>query len=132
MATSPAQDIHNYLLVQGYGVSGVDLFYHKRPGDKDGIVIRSTGGFDPDTTLLKSESCSRPTVQIHARGKKYGYDDIYETLSEIADFLDQSHEITINSKRYISIMKMSEILDLGEDTSEKPELSINFVLEVDI
>jgi len=129
MATSSAQDIHEYLLAQGYGTSGVNMFYHKRPGDKDGMVIRSTGGFDPDTTLLKSESCSRPTIQIHMRGAKYGYTAAYDTLSEIADFLDQTHEITINSKRYIAINKMSEILDLGEDTSEKPELSINFMLE---
>ena len=113
MATSPAQDIQDFLLENGYGDPGVDLFRHKLPGDAEGVAIRSTGGFDPDKTLLKSESISRPTVQIFIRGSKYGYDEAYERIQDIADFLDQQHEIQINSKRYISIMKMSEILDLG-------------------
>lgn len=129
MTTSPAQDIQEYLVAEGYGVSGVDLFRHKLPGDSEGVVVRSTGGFDPDKTLDKSESNSRPTVQIFIRGAKYGYDNAHSRIQEIADFLDQRHEITINSKKYISIMKMSEVLDLGENTSEKPELSVNFMME---
>ena len=130
MTTSPAQDIQEYLSANGYGTIGVDLFRHKIPGTKQGIAIRSTGGFDPDKTLSKSESISRPTIQIFVRGAKNNFDDAFSKIQDIADFLDQLHEININSKRYISIMKMIEVLVLGENTSEKSELCINFMMEV--
>lgn len=128
--SSHAKNIRQYLALNSYGVSGVDLFHHKIPGDSEGIAIRDTGGYDADTTLDKTESISRPTIQIFARGSKYGYDDAYNKLEQISEFLDQSHEIEINSKRYISISRTGDILDLGENTSEKPELSVNFMLEV--
>lgn len=130
MRTSPAKDIQEYLLNNGFGASGTNLFWHKIPGDSEGIAIRDTGGFDPDKTLLKSESISRPTIQIFARGGKYKYDEVYSKVAEISEFLDQTHEIQLNSKRYISIFKSGEILDLGENTSEKPELSVNFMIEM--
>lgn len=131
MTTSPAKDIQEYLVAQGFGESGVDLFYHKLPGDvKKGIAVRDSGGFDPDKTLLKSESVSRPTVQFFARGTKYAYDQTYSDLADIANHLDQLHEIELNSKRYISFFQVGEILDLGENTSENPELSLNFMMEV--
>lgn len=128
--TSPAKDMQEYLVANGHGVSGTDLFYHKIPGEKTGVVIRDTGGFDTDKSLDRSESIVRPTIQIFARGEKYLYDEIYSRLYGIVDFLDQTHEITINSKRYISIFKAGDILDLGENTSEQPELSVNFYIEL--
>jgi hypothetical protein len=130
MITSPAKDILDHLESNGLGTSGTDLFYHKLPGNAKGITIRDTGGFDTDKTLSKEESISRPTIQIFGRGTKYKYAEIYSRLDGIADFLDQTHEIEINSKRYISIFKMGEVLDLGENTSEEPEMSVNFMLEV--
>lgn len=130
MTTSPAKDILDHLELNGLGISGTDLFYHKLPGNAKGITIRDTGGFDTDKTFSKEESISRPTVQIFGRGLKYKYAEIYDRLSKISDFLDQTHEIEINSKRFVSIFRMGEILDLGENTSEEPELSVNFMLEI--
>ena len=129
--SSPAQDIHDYLVANGFGTSGTDLFYHHQPSKNIlSVTVRDSGGFDPDKTLDKSESISRPTIQIFGRGKKYGFDEIYSKLEDIVEFLDQTHEIIINSKRYISIFVSGGILDLGEDTSEQPELSVNFMLEL--
>ena len=130
MISSHAKNIKEYLALNEYGVDGVDLFHHKIPGDAEGIVVRDTGGYDTEKTLDKTEGISMPTIQIYARGEKYGYDDAYDKLTQISEFLDQIHEVTINSKRYISIYRTSDILDLGEDTSEKPELSVNFMMEV--
>jgi len=131
---TPAKDIAEYLELNDIGIYGQTLFYHNSPAGKTfQVCVRDTGGYDPGIHLSKSTKITKPTIQIKIRGNKYGYDQVFTTARQIIDLIDQSYNLEINTKRYISIHLTGDVLDLGEDTNECPVVSINFVLEqVDI
>jgi len=127
--SSPAKDILDYLVSNDIGEPGYDIFYHNGPsGTTNQITVRDTGGIDPELCLEPSNQIKQPTVQVYLRGKKYKFADVYTKAEQIVALIDQQTNLIINSNRYVTIKIMGNILDMGEDTNECPELSINFVL----
>ena len=127
--SSPAKDILDWLDENNIGEPGYNLYYHNGPsGTTNQITVRDTGGVDPELHLDKSNQIKQPTVQVYLRGEKYKFADVYSKAEQVVALIDQQTNLTINSNKYITMKIMGDILDMGEDTNECPELSINFVL----
>ena len=124
---SPAQDIADILTDEGIGTIGTDLFCFEQPTVPDScITVIDSGGFPPEAQYRYDY----PTVQILVRGARNGYRDAYAVAENIKTTLNGKGETDIDSVYHIvGIWAMSDIMPLGNDTSDRPLFSLNFRLQ---
>ena len=128
---SPSEDIKDILLESDAGldlVFGTSLFYSKEPdsGVVDKIVtIYDTGGDEPAANY----TYEFPNIQVKIRGDVLKYKEAYSLLNDIKNELHGTHNKTINGARYVGIWASSDIISLGYDEENRPELTINFRMQ---
>ena len=121
---SPAVDIAGLLATAGIGTIGTDLFISEQPSSPDSCVtVFDTGGFPPESNY----TYEKPTVNIRVRGNRNGYLNAYAVAKSIVDELhDKTNEEVDSENRIISIWCMGDIISLGKDDNDRPQLSVNF------
>jgi hypothetical protein len=121
--SSPAADIGAMLAANGVGTIGTNIFISLMPNTPDAVIaLYDSGGF-PGESGYKYEY---PTIQVRIRGAKGQYISAYAKAEAVRNFLHDRANITWGVNRYIGIWSMSDILFLGQDELNRPELSINF------
>lgn len=122
---APATDIAT-MLDGGSGLGlnqGVNLFVSVLPEAPDAIVaIFDYSGDDPEQNF----EYWRPSVQVRVRGAREDYETPYQLAMAIKAQLVASHNVTIGDTRYIGIWSKGDIMSLGRDANQRPELSMNF------
>lgn len=84
------------------------------------IVISQTGGHGFD----KSDGVEEPTFQIFLRSLDYEVG--YTTLYYIRNYLNKATGVKIADFEYLAFYETSNIIELGMDTKERYEFTINF------
>lgn len=103
--------------------AGTNLFVSILPESPDAIVaIFDYSGNDPEQNF----EYWRPSVQVRVRGAREDYETPYQLAMDIRALLVASYNITVDGARYIGIWAKGDIMSLGRDANERPELSINF------
>jgi len=123
--TTPATDIATLLDgVSGTGLAqGTNLFVSVLPETPDAIVaVFDYSGSDPEQNF----EYWRPSVQVRVRGAREDYETVYQLAIAIRAYLVALHNTTIGDTRYIGIWAKGDIMSLGRDNNNRPELSINF------
>lgn len=124
---SPAVDISTILAsVSSLGLTeATNLFINKMPNKPDiCVAVMDSPGDAPLPTIERYE---RPSVQILVRGKKNtGFANAYSTAENIKLQLHTYSNQTVGGTRYIGIWAETDILPLGNDDNDRPELSMNF------
>jgi Bacteriophage minor capsid protein len=86
-----------------------------------------------DSTSLAPEpglDIDYPGIQIVVRGEPDGYKDAFNKARRIKDALLGMPRTEINGDIWASVTMLGDILPLGYDDSERPEMSMNFQLIV--
>jgi len=118
-------DINQNQSSVGIGTFATDLFISKEPDSPDACVtIFDTGGQDPEA----HHTYDYPTVQVKIRGDKQGYAAAFAKAQEVKEALHGLTNETWNSTRYIQIMCEGDIIFVGYDGKQRPELTINFLI----
>jgi len=120
----PSEDVKDMVTESnGIGTFGTDVFIaHSPPSPNECVTIYDTGGYNPDLAT----DIENPTVEFLVRGKVGGYKDAWSKADTIKSLLHGVHGSIVNGTRYILIRAVSDILFLGLDEKNRPELSINF------
>ena len=124
---APSTDIAAMLAdVSGPGLTeGTNLFISILPELPDAIVaVFDYSGSDPEQNF----AYWRPSVQVRVRGAREAYEAAYQLAMDIRAYLVASHNVTINGSRYIGIWAKGDIISLGRDGNNRPELSVNFAI----
>jgi hypothetical protein len=126
----PSEDIKDMLdsssVGAGVGTYGVDLFYNTIPPTPDAcVVVLDSGGFDPEPRFEHDI----PTVQVRVRGAKRAHRAAYVKAQAVKAALHGKAGEEWNGTWYILILQEGEILPLGRDENERPELTLNFKID---
>ncbi len=122
---APSEDIKDIL----EGISSLaltyatDLFIGEMPKEPNNAVcIFDTGGYDPEANYIYE----RPTIQVRVRGAGGGYLAAHELAQAIRDELHALTNTTINSARYVAIWQEGDIISVGQDDNDRPNVTVNF------
>jgi len=122
---SPAKDIAQLISDAGYGTLGTDLFLNHEPNlPNDIVTVFDTGGSSPEPAI----QLYKPTVMVRARGGPSDFDEAYAKLESIKLALHAEFDVTVNGSRYLQILAMGEIQQLGRDGNNRPQFTLNFRL----
>lgn len=121
----PSEDVKDIL----EGISSLaltfatDLFISEMPTEPNNCVcIFDTGGYDPEENYVYQ----RPTIQVRVRGAGGGYLAAHEQAQAIRDELHGLHNETINGARYVGIWQEGDIISVGQDDNNRPNVTVNF------
>ena len=104
----------------------VNLFISELPETPDNCVaVFDSPGLAP---ALHTE-WKQPGVQIRIRGDKGAYRAAHLLAQTIGDLLHGIHNETVGATRYALIQQMGDVIPLGRDQLERPELSMNFQIQ---
>ena len=98
------------------------------PDSPDTIVaVTPTGGAQPELTA----TVRYPTFQVRVRGlaSSAGYTAMQAKMEEIYQALKIANE-NVNSVNYAYIIPEGEVLSLGRDKNNRPEISRNFITAI--
>lgn len=90
------------------------------------IVIYDTSGMAPEPGL----DINYPGIQITVRGLPNEYKDLHAKARRIKDELLGMPNTVINGDVWASITMTSDIISLGYDENERPQVAMNFQLIV--
>ena len=100
-----------------------DLFISEMPTTPDNAVcIFDTGGYEPEANY----TYERPTIQVRVRGAGGGYLAAHEQAQAIRDELHALTNTTINGARYVAIWQEGDIISVGQDDNNRPNVTVNF------
>lgn len=129
----PSADIAAILATNNYGTVGTDIFVTKLPDLPDKlIVVSSTTSREPEISTNDSSgfnNIDKPNVQVLIRVKPGQNTGGYAIADTIKTLLHGKNNFTLNGARYISILALSDIGELGVDEKLRPVFSINFRIE---
>ena len=121
----PSEDFKDILVAAGVGTYETDLFISMMPTTPNACIsIYDTGGLDPILNYVYDY----PTVQVRIRGAIFGYQAAWDKAEEVKNALHGLTNETWNSTRYIQIGCQGDILFLNYDDSNRPLLSVNFLV----
>ena len=112
----------NTIIEGSTGWNGVE---DHMPDSPDKIVaITPTGGAQPELSV----TVRYPTFQVRVRGVKTsaGYDAMKAKMEEIYQSLLVIANETVNSVVYAYVIPSSDVLSMGRDKNNRPEISRNF------
>lgn len=123
-------DIKNYLVTEGHGTFGTDLFIGTQPGSPDVITsLFDTGGPGPDSELFDDTgTISEVTFQVyHRSGKAAGsYTNGVDKIRDIERSLHKVRNQQLGTTYFYYIFAISRGGDIGQDDEGRDEWSINF------
>jgi Bacteriophage minor capsid protein len=114
---SVADDVADLFAAAGW--TGWSVFVNEMPPEPDQAVgIFEAGGPPPGTRL----DIDRPSVQVRVRAGKH---DWPTARAKIKDAFDLLHKRTgtLTGTYYVAIMATGDVLTLGLDANERPELA---------
>ncbi len=128
----PAQGVSDLLVAAGIGVFaatvGWGIYISKLPESPDTVVeVISSGGPPSNPAWL----LDYPRVQIIIRGAKGSYQNAYVKATEVNDILLGLASQTLNGDRWIAINQSSGLAFMGYDDSNRPLLSLNYLLTIE-
>lgn len=88
------------------------------------IVIYDTAGYAPEPGL----DINYPSIQIVVRGEPNGYVDTYKKAQQIKNVLLGRLSEDRGGDKWAGITMPSDIIPMGYDDNERPELVMNFDL----
>lgn len=126
---SPTKDIADNLEGQSSAIGlslGEDLFISKQPTDSPNLCVTlfDSPGLDPEADYRYD----RPGLQAIIRGNAGDYDTAYALAESIKEAIRKIFNEVINGTRYIGIWATGDIIPLGYDKKNRPEFSINFII----
>lgn len=109
------------------GATGWTRYVGNLPGSPDKVAaFIDSGGLNPWPHLL----LDFPSVQVLVRGPKDSYGVAYAKAREIRDALlgIDSQDVVVDAEthRLVSVTMMGDIASIGNDSVDRPLLSINF------
>jgi hypothetical protein len=109
------------------GASGWTRYIGNLPGSPDKVAaFMDSGGLNPWPHVL----LDFPSVQVVVRGPKDSYGDAYAKARQIRDALlglpSQDIVSEAATHRLVSVTMAGDIASIGNDTVDRPLLSINF------
>lgn len=125
---SPAEILSTLLPANTLGgSSGWTRYVGNLPGSPDKVAaFMDSGGMNPWPHLL----LDFPSIQVQVRGPKDSYGQAYAKARQIRDALlgIESQDVVIDAEthRLVSVTVMGDINSLGNDTVDRPMLSVNF------
>lgn len=102
----------------------IQLGFKSQNPDKQ-IVIYETGGLDPETTF----DADYPSFQVQVRGERFGYAATHEVAFAVYRALQTTSLVDLDvspASDYVYCYAQGGLLPLGQDSSERPEFSMNF------
>lgn len=115
---SLVKDVKNIL--QQNNIDG-EIYLSFLPEKDNAIVLYSTGGFERD---MAGNLIEQPTFQ--ARIRNIDYEAGWNICEKIKDALHKPMDIVVNGNRYLGFYQQSDIMDLGRDSKNRSEFSVNF------
>lgn len=128
----PAQGVSDLLVAAGIGVfaatTGWGIFISKLPESPDtSIQISGAGGPPSNPKWL----LDYPRVQVIVRGAKGGYQGAYTKATAVNDALLGLPSQALNGDRWVAINQSSGLAFMGYDDSNRPLLSLNYLLTIE-
>ncbi len=120
------------LVTAGVGVRGGQagwaMYGGKEPKTPDTtITLTPTGGLDPNPVWL----LDYPTFQARVRGAKGGWDAAFQKAIDVKNALLGLPSQTLDSVRWVLVLMIGEINDIGVDETEHPIFTLNFRLIIE-
>lgn len=85
------------------------------------VVLKSTGGFDPDPKWR----LDRPTTQVTVRGSSLGYAAAEKKMIEVKNWLLGKGQFTYNQCKYVGIWAMGDYSHIEYDSGNRPIFVLN-------
>ena len=131
---SPAYDIAALLATNNLGAVGTSIFRTRMPDSPDELIfVSSTVSGAPEISTGSAGSrfnnIDKPHVQVLIRANVNKNSTGYATAVSVKNLLHGIAPFTLNGSRYISILAISDIAELGVDAKLRPVFSINFRIE---
>ena len=126
MANTILEAIGNYLVAQGQGTLGTDLFLSRMPETPDACVCvyEGEGGvpeFTMGTTMLDN-----PAIQIIVRGAREDYVTARDKAQTIRLLLSGLTNETLSGVVILRFSPIGSILPMGFDKNDRPMISSNY------
>lgn len=120
--TSPAKDMADYLVAQGFGTFGGNIFVSEEPTEpNESITVYDTGGSEPVNVDI---DMYEPTIQVRVRSISYAAG--FALQQEIREELVKPLFLVVNSYHYVGIWLQSDIISLGRDQNNRYILTANY------
>lgn len=124
---TPVDGFKDLLVAGGAGVfastSGWSICIGKLVDAPDTCVsIRQTGGLPANPKWL----LDYPSLQVIVRGAPSGYQAALIEAYKVKDVLLGLTSLTLNGDRWVSVLMVGDITDLGQDILLRPRFSLNF------
>jgi len=118
--------VGNYLVAQGYGTLGTDIFLGLMPDKPDVCIgVYENEGGTPDFTM-GNVLFDNPSIQIIVRSAPEDYPTARDTAQSIRLLLSQVSNATLSGITVLRIAPVSSLLPMGGDTNDRPHVSANF------
>lgn len=118
--------VGDYLVAQGFGTLGTNIFLAKMPNKPDTCICVYEGeGGMPDFTMGNT-LLDNPSVQIIVRAGVEDYPTARDTMQSIRLNLSQVANATLSGITVLRIAPIGSILPMGDDTNDRPHISANF------
>jgi len=129
---NPAVGIKDILVAKGLGTfaatTGWGIFIAVEPVSPDtAITIYNSGGSAPNPVWL----VDYPSVQVRVRGTVNGYQAAYSKMVAVRDTLLGYPSSDLNGDRWVAVNQIGELVELGQDDSNRPLFVVNFRLIIE-
>lgn len=126
MANTILEAVGNYLVAQGQGTLGTNLFLSRMPETPDACVCIYEGeGGMPEFTM-GSTILDNPAIQIIVRGTREDYVTARDKAQTIRLLLASVANQTLSGVTVLRIAPIGSVLPMGLDKNDRPMISTNY------
>ena len=126
MANTILEAIGNYLVAQGQGTLGTNLFLSRMPETPDACVCIYEGeGGLPEFTMGNT-ILDNPAIQIIVRGTREDYVTARDKAQTIRLLLAQLADQTLSGVTVLRVSPIGSVLPMGLDKNDRPMVSTNY------
>jgi hypothetical protein len=121
-------ELVSWLVADGYGTAGVDLFYGIEPGDPDTMTCLHEYASLPVEMVLGKPTVNMAVIMVQAvvRGEPYQYDEPRLKANQLVDSFVKMGETTILGVRYHAIMALQSPFMISPDANFRNSFRVNF------
>lgn len=126
------ESVGDYLVAQGQGTLGTNLFLAVMPESPDALVaVYETSGSAPQETMgAAAWAIDQPSLQVICRAARGDYPGARDKAVTIRGILAAVVETTLSGIHVMRISSQGSVLPMGEDENGRPMVSINFQCQV--
>jgi hypothetical protein len=126
VANTILEAIGNYLVAQGQGTLGTNLFLSRMPETPDACVCIYEGeGGLPEFTMGNT-ILDNPAIQIIVRGTREDYVTARDKAQTIRLLLAQLADQTLSGVTVLRVAPIGSVLPMGLDKNDRPMVSTNY------